>query len=103
MLGRGYLGMDGLRPDNNIGSTATRLVIDPYGGFGSTPGGMTACSYADNPSRPGFECFFKYGGYSESPIALVMYGGSFAGWSGQSGTTSYHSLLDDFGFNDRYR
>lgn len=99
--GLGYQGRTGLRPDNNIGNIATPLVIDPYARFGWTPGYQTDCTYADDPGRPGFECYLRGGNYT--PNGAVLYAPDFAGWSGQSGTTPYWSIIQDWGFNDGYK
>lgn len=91
--------MSGIRPDNNIGNIANPLVIDQYARFGSGIGPMTSCTYAANFSRHGFECYLRPTFASDGLIAYVT---SFAGWSGEGGTTSYPRLLTEFGFNDGY-
>lgn len=100
--GMGYLGISGLRSDNNIGSRHRPLPIDPMLRFGSSPGSyMADCTYADNPWRTGgVECFFRdYSSYT--PNGVTWFASTFAGWSsptGVGGTTHYGQVLQRLGF-----
>lgn len=64
-------------------------MIDPLSRFGTLPAAFTDCTYADNPIRPGYECY-----HGTIP--------TFAGWLGSGGTTPYRSVINSLGLDNGF-